>query len=175
MPLATAMSRKGKQPGGRGENLVPAQKAQRTLLTQQSYSGPLPPPELLAQYETLFPGAADRIFQYAEREQANRHSLDAAELETRAELVKAEMEGESKFLLQGQRLVFLLLTVMVIIGGWLASLGLTMWALGLLLPILGGFAKLIMSHPNRTPEAPPPQPERPSLPPPGKATPALPG
>jgi len=41
------------------------------LLLQQSvyseFSGPLPHPEILAKYENVFPGAAERIFQMAKQ------------------------------------------------------------------------------------------------------------
>lgn len=37
------------------------------------FSGPLPPPNVLASYEQVLPGAAERILQLAEREQASRH------------------------------------------------------------------------------------------------------
>jgi len=37
------------------------------------FSGPLPPPGVLANYEQAMPGAAERIFRMAEKEQENRH------------------------------------------------------------------------------------------------------
>lgn len=40
-----------------------------------SYSGPLPSPEMLQQYEDLQPGLADRIVTMAEKEQGNRHKV----------------------------------------------------------------------------------------------------
>ena len=39
---------------------------------QVSFSGPLPPPEMLADYEKVLPGAADRIISLAENEQQLR-------------------------------------------------------------------------------------------------------
>ena len=43
---------------------------------QTSFSGPLPPPEILAQYEQILPGAADRLFMMAERQAAHRMELE---------------------------------------------------------------------------------------------------
>lgn len=37
------------------------------------YSGPIPDPHTLQQYEKILPGAADRILAMAEKEQKNRH------------------------------------------------------------------------------------------------------
>ena len=38
-------------------------------IERRRFSGPVPPPEILAQYDQVLPGAADRILQMAEREQ----------------------------------------------------------------------------------------------------------
>ncbi|WP_323744634.1 DUF2335 domain-containing protein [Yersinia sp. Marseille-Q5920] len=39
------------------------------------FQGPLPPPQMLSQYEKILPGAAERIFSLTEREQAARHGI----------------------------------------------------------------------------------------------------
>ena len=46
-------------------------------IEQRSYSGPLPPPQVLADYEKTLKGSADRILQMAEREQEARHRIDS--------------------------------------------------------------------------------------------------
>ena len=40
---------------------------------------PLPPPNLLATYDKILPGAAERIFVMAEREQNHRHAMERNE------------------------------------------------------------------------------------------------
>ncbi len=47
----------------------------------RSHSGPLPPPEILRDYEACLPGSADRIISMAERSQANFHALQMRDLE----------------------------------------------------------------------------------------------
>lgn len=42
----------------------------------ESFSGPIPPQEVLARYEEKFPGFGERILAMAEREAAHRHELD---------------------------------------------------------------------------------------------------
>lgn len=42
-------------------------------LEARQFTGPLPPPEQLLQYEQISPGFADRIVTMAEKEQENRH------------------------------------------------------------------------------------------------------
>jgi len=46
------------------------------VASSASFSGPLPPPALLQQYNQVFPGAAERIVAMAEREAAHRQSLE---------------------------------------------------------------------------------------------------
>jgi uncharacterized membrane protein len=49
------------------------QKISTNLSVQQSYSGPIPDPHSLAQYEQLQPGLAERIIRMAEKEAEHRH------------------------------------------------------------------------------------------------------
>lgn len=39
-----------------------------------SFSGPIPPPALLKEYDEALPGCAERVVQMAEREQSARHT-----------------------------------------------------------------------------------------------------
>jgi len=67
--MATAQS-----PGGAVTNFA----AQETRIS--SHSGPLPSPEMLADYERLHPGSAERIFRMAEKDQDNRLGLENLQL-----------------------------------------------------------------------------------------------
>ena len=51
------------------------------VVSAQSFSGPLPPPAMLSQYEQICPGFAERILLMAEREATNRHDLDKKKTE----------------------------------------------------------------------------------------------
>ena len=53
-----------------------------------SYSGPLPPPVVLQQYEEVLPGMADRILAMAEKEQDARHKLEAVVIPEAAKAFK---------------------------------------------------------------------------------------
>lgn len=56
------------------------QKVTQQIVASQSYSGPLPRPEDFQRYEVVYPGAAQRILEYAEKEQKARHNaLDKAQ------------------------------------------------------------------------------------------------
>ena len=62
-------------------NLVPKEKRKQAELLavkieQHSvYSGPLPPAEQFAAYESILPGSAERILQMAEKQQSHRMQL----------------------------------------------------------------------------------------------------
>ena len=55
---------------------------------KETFLGPLPPPEILAQYEQILPGSAERIMVMAENQAEHRQSLE--------ETVKTVIEGDSK-------------------------------------------------------------------------------
>ena len=44
--------------------------------TETSFSGPMPDPQTLAQYEAILPGTANRIFTMAENQAAHRQMLE---------------------------------------------------------------------------------------------------
>lgn len=51
------------------------QKQQVAIATQ--YTGPIPPPSALREYDTILPGAAERILTLAEAEAKHRHLMDS--------------------------------------------------------------------------------------------------
>lgn len=67
-----------------GEHL-PAQTDIEAVISHviEHYSGPLPPPETLRQYDEIVPDGAERIMAMAEREQTHRHHMNRRE-ESRA-------------------------------------------------------------------------------------------
>jgi uncharacterized membrane protein len=93
---------------GEGENTEEI----RLAAMAASWSGPLPPPAALEQFERASPGAADRILRMAEREEQHRHRLEQ------------EMQrSDSKIRSRGQIMAFVL-ALMVIGGGvWLIDRG----------------------------------------------------
>ena len=52
----------------------PSKKVSTAIIREQhTFSGPLPPPEDLARYDQVVPGAAERIIKMAENEMMHRH------------------------------------------------------------------------------------------------------
>ena len=50
--------------------------ASETRSITASYSGPIPPPDMLRAFEDIQPGAADRIIRLAENESSHRHTTE---------------------------------------------------------------------------------------------------
>lgn len=58
----------------------PAQRGVSARLQHQevSYAGPIPPPAMLARYNEVLPGAAERILKMAEEQSSHRQYLEKA-------------------------------------------------------------------------------------------------
>lgn len=72
------------------------------------WSGPLPPPAALEQFERSSPGAADRILSMAEREEKHRH-------EQERKMLSSDTSARSR----GQFMAFLIAVVIILGGMWL--------------------------------------------------------
>ena len=92
-------------------NAVPESKKEEVkealmVMRSEMYSGPIPPPEALARYEEIQPGAADRILKMAEKQQEHRMVL-----ETKA--IGGQVDQSKRGQLFGFILVFVCIAVAV--------------------------------------------------------------
>ena len=69
----------------------------------EMFFGPLPPPEMLAQYDSALPGAAERILSMAERQMEHRHGME-----------RSVMDGNNERARLGLKLGFALALVAVV-------------------------------------------------------------
>lgn len=60
--------------------------------TQASFSGPIPPPSMLAEYDDVNDGLANRIVSMAEEQQSHRHELEAKSV---AAAINSETRGQN--------------------------------------------------------------------------------
>lgn len=51
-----------------------------TIIQQESFSGPIPHPRIMAGYEQVLPGSANRILKMAERQQEHRFGLESSSI-----------------------------------------------------------------------------------------------
>ena len=96
-------------------NDKPTQKHTTNVsMVSQEFSGPLPPPTVLNEYNRVVPNAAERIIAMAEKEQEHR--------------IKAEqtlIEGEIKQAKRGQIMGFIIAMLLTATAIYLAIIGLT--------------------------------------------------
>jgi len=84
----------------------------KITLTQEQFSGPLPPPAALEHYECILAGSADRIIAMAEREATHRHELEKSLINS--EIIETRL---------GQILGFLIGSIAIIAGTYAAVNG----------------------------------------------------
>jgi uncharacterized membrane protein len=58
------------------------QVEKREISREYFYAGPLPPPEILAQYNQIIPNGAERIFSMAEKQSEHRQALEKTVIES---------------------------------------------------------------------------------------------
>lgn len=117
--------------------MIPVQQPDDSLMDQASpgtsiqarfqgefFSGPIPPPNLLARYNEVVPNGAERILAMAERQGLHREGLE-----------KQVVEGNLKSTKQGNNRAFILALVVVLGGIYLMATGKDGW----------GFAAIITS------------------------------
>lgn len=71
---------------GMSKNNLPNQHNQTGVVVRQSsvqtFSGPLPPPEILRKFDEIVPGAAERIIKMAEEQFSHRKELEKKVIES---------------------------------------------------------------------------------------------
>ncbi len=80
-----------------------------------AFSGPIPPPDVLAKYDELKSGLAERIVKMAEDQGNHRRSLEAKTLDAQIRHTKAR-DLEAKM---GQIFAFILAIFTIIVGAYL--------------------------------------------------------
>jgi uncharacterized membrane protein len=84
-----------------------------------SFQGPLPPPEILKQYDMIIPGLAERIVSMAEREQRHVHELRHQQLQ----FEKSAHTLQMQYFGRGQWFAFILAIIFGSISALLALRG----------------------------------------------------
>lgn len=77
-------------------------QAVATLERHTTFSGPIPPPDILAHYEKIAPGFAERILAMAERQTQSRIALE----EANAEIAKRDVPAARMETRRGQWMSF---------------------------------------------------------------------
>lgn len=75
-PRQPGLAKQKKTPPDLPNQSTSPANVQNFNVTQQHYSGPIPPPSMMAQYNDVMPNGADRIMRMAEKQQDHRHKLE---------------------------------------------------------------------------------------------------
>lgn len=123
--------------------LAPADSDDGTELTvriseivAESYSGPIPKPERLRDYEVTLPGAADRILTMAEQAASHRHDMQRGSLELQTFDLRSAY-GRSRL---GLYLGALVALAVVAVGAYMAFLGHSAEGAGVVISTVVGLA-----------------------------------
>ncbi len=85
---------------------------QARISASYSFSGPLPPPELLARYNDVVPNGAERIMQMAEHQQTHRQDLEKT-------VIGGNVQSEKR----GQYMGLTIAVLVLLLGFYLALIG----------------------------------------------------
>ncbi len=102
-----------------GDDSVASSDPAASLRISSGYSGPLPPPGLLRQFNQVVPGLAERIIDLAEKEADHRRSIELQQLSAHIEDMRAA-RAESRL---GQVFGLTIGIVAIVSGAITASLG----------------------------------------------------
>jgi len=93
------------QNGKRKEIISRVQK----VIAEEHFSGPLPPPKYLTDYEAILPGAAERIFLMAEKAQIHSAEMDKI-------IVQAQIDDQKRGMNYGLAALLIILTMAAYFG-----------------------------------------------------------
>ena len=102
-------------------------RSELRALRAEFFSGPLPPPHILAKYDEIIPNGAERILAMAERQEGHRHQMEKA-------IVEAEIQQSRLGLVLG----FVVVMTMGVGGMVLIWHGSNVNGLAIVLTALGG-------------------------------------
>jgi uncharacterized membrane protein len=106
-------------------NRTPVKNSKRDTVAEfhalkaSSFSGPMPPPEMLSGYEEICPGIAERLLRTYEDEVAHRQGMERALVETEIQVQKA-IPAE---IMRGQIFAFIICMSFLVAGTFLISNG----------------------------------------------------
>ena len=104
-------------------------------MMSRTFSGPLPPPELLERYNQVLPGAAERIIAMAEKQQEHRQTIE-----------RNVIFGNTASQTRGNYLGFIVCMTAILGGIWLIYLGReTIGLAAVIAPITGLVAIFVVS------------------------------
>lgn len=109
-----------------------------SIQIMESYSGPLPKPEILQKYDEILPGSAERIMKMAEEQAKHRHKLE--------EKVVFTNSGNSRL---GVIFAFILTIVTIVGGGFLIYNNKGLEGLAAIITAIGALSSIFIFGKNK--------------------------
>jgi uncharacterized membrane protein len=100
---------------------------------QLEFSGPLPPPQILEEYNNAFPGCAERVVAMAERQSAHRQHLEKT-------VVQGNIAAQSR----GQWFAFILAFIVIGGGVYLLANGKSLEGFAAIIIAVGGIVSTLI-------------------------------
>ena len=123
------------------KSVSPQREVVRQIIAEAwRFTGPIPPPELFAEYNKTLPGSADRILAMAEREQANRHDM-----------VTRGLNNEHALATRGQTIAGVLGGMVILVGALGIYLGRPLEGLGAVLLATASLVTVFLVSKRREP------------------------
>lgn len=110
------------------------------------FSGPFPPPEILAGYQQIHQDFPERILCFTEKEQQHRHSLEMRIVESQILDLKAERTAEKR----GQLYAFLICLAAFSCAGAIAFMGSPVSGVVLAMASLAGIVSVFITRKTKT-------------------------
>lgn len=125
------MARKprGSQPNGESPKKRSELESQRLTIQASVFSGPLPLPNIIAEYDRIIPNGAERIMVMAERQSTHREDLEAS-------VVKGNISSQTR----GSYFAFVLALVSILGGFFLIYTGKNTAGLAAIIASVGSLA-----------------------------------
>ena len=124
------------------ENLpADASRQSSGVLVQASWRGPLPPPNILRQYDELLPGIAERILVMSENAQQHEFNLerDASDRENKVlELADKVVSNDASQGRRGQWFAFVIALLGIVVGALLIAIDKAGFGLAVIFTPLAG-------------------------------------
>lgn len=120
---------------------------QSSVLFQASWSGPLPPPGILQQYDTVAPGAANRILVMAENVQQHKIDLEkaaSAREDKTLSLADKTLTNDAAQSKWGLWFAFIIALLGISVGAWLISIDKAVFGLATIIAPLASLAGLFV-------------------------------
>ena len=128
---ASSSAARGSEPGQTEVRSIVHQEL--SVARSNFFSGPLPHPDHLREYENILPGSADRVIRMAEEQAQHRRQLET--------LV---FTSNTKLEARGQILGFLIAITALVGGGYIMASGQSVWGAAVAISAVAGLSGLFV-------------------------------